>query len=372
MLELRILYVTTVSATMGFFPAHIKMLQDAGHQVDLACNLSEPLPERVAALGCLAHHIPFSRAPFSKDNLTAYRELQKLLTENHYDIVHTHTPNASAITRLACRKLQKKGLRVFYTAHGFHFYTGAPLKNWLLYYPVERFLSRWTDVLITMNQEDFVRARTFRSKKVAFIHGVGVDLQRFRLDWTEEQRQEKRREMGIAPSNFLILSVGELIHRKNHETAIRAVAALEDPSVKYLICGTGLLKGHLESLAKELGISEQVRLLGVRRDIGELNQAADLFLFPSFQEGLPVALMEAMAAGNAVVCSQIRGNVDLVENGQGRVLCPAADAAAFADAILHLRESPDLRKIMGQNNQKAVERFSTEKVLEELKEIYQI
>lgn len=369
---MKILYVSTVSITMGFFPAHIGMLQEAGHTVELACNLDEPLSKRVTALGCLAHHIPFSRSPFSKDNPIAYKVLKQLLAENHYDIVHTHTPNASALVRLACRKLRRNGLRVIYTAHGFHFYTGAPAKNWLLYYPVEWFLSRWTDVLITMNQEDFLRAKTFRSKKVAFIHGVGVDLQRFRLDWTEEQRQEKRREMGIAPSDFLILSVGELIHRKNHETAIRAVAALEDPSVKYLICGSGQLKGQLESLTKELGIEEQVRLLGVRRDIGELNQAADLFLFPSFQEGLPVALMEAMAAGNAVVCSRIRGNVDLVENGQGGVLCPAADAAAFADAILHLRESPDLRKIMGQNNRKAVERFSTEKVLEELKEIYQI
>ena len=288
---MNILYVTTISATMGFFPEHIKMLRDAGHTVELACNLEKPLPEKTAALGCKAHHIPFSRSPFSRDNLAAYKALKQLLAKNRYDIVHTHTPNASAIVRLACRRLRKDGLRVFYTAHGFHFYTGAPMKNWLLYYPVERFLSRWTDVLITMNHEDYLRAKTFRARRVAFTHGVGVDVSRFRLDWTEAQRQQKRQELGVDGDDFLILSVGELIPRKNHETAIRAAAELKDLSVKYFIAGSGPLKEHLEVLAGQLGIKDQVRLLGTRWDIPELNQAADLFLFPSFQEGLPVSLL---------------------------------------------------------------------------------
>lgn len=369
---MRILYVSTISLTMGFFPEHIKMLQEAGHTVELTCNLEEPLPEEVAALGCKVYHIPFSRSPFSKDNLTAYKALKQLLAENHYDIVHTHTPNASALVRLACRKLRKNGLRVFYTAHGFHFYSGAPRKNWLLYYPVEKFLSRWTDVLITMNQEDYLRAKTFRAKQVAFTHGVGVDVDRLRLDWTEEQRQRKRRELGVGDGDFLILSVGELIPRKNHETAIRAVAELEDPSVKYFIAGGGPLKEHLEVLAGQLGVGEQVKLLGVRRDIPELNQAADLFLFPSFQEGLPVSLMETMAAGNAAACSDIRGNRDLIEKETGGILCPPGDPAAFAQAILRLKGSPELRRRMGEHNREAVEGFSTRRVLAELKEIYGI
>lgn len=370
---MKVLYVTTIASTMNFFPAHIKMLQEAGHTVELASNFSygeKCLKEPMQALNCMQHHIPFSRSPFSKDNLAAYKALKQLLAENHYDIVHTHTPNASALVRLACRKLRKNGLRVFYTAHGFHFYSGAPRKNWLVYYPIEKILSHWTDVLITMNQEDYQRARTFRAQSVAFTHGVGVDIARFQLDWTEEQRYEKRHALGIADDDFMILSVGELIRRKNHETAIRAVAALKDPTVKYVICGAGELKEQLEALTKELGVSGQVKLLGIRRDIGELNQAADLFLFPSFQEGLPVALMEAMAAGKAVACSRIRGNVDLVADGQGGLLCPPDDVEGWARNLARLVADPALRRQMGMWNETAVEAFSIQRVLAELREIY--
>lgn len=369
---MRVLYVTTIAATMGFFPEHIKMLQGAGHTVELACNLNCPLPEKVAALGCRVYPVSFSRSPFSRDNLTAYRELKKLLAGNHYDIVHTHTPNASALVRLVCRKLRRKGLRVFYTAHGFHFYTGAPLKNWLLYYPAERFLSRWTDVLITMNREDYRRAQTFRAQNVAFTHGVGVDVERFQLGWTEEQRREKRHALGIADDDFMILSVGELIRRKNHETAIRAVAALKNPAVKYLICGAGVLEEQLEALVEELGVSGQVKLLGTRRDIGELNQAADLFLLPSLQEGLPVALMEAMAAGKAVVCSRIRGNVDLIKDGEGGLLCAPADVNGFTQAIFKLQQDSARRESMGAENQEVVQNYNNQTVQKELKQIYRI
>ena len=370
---MKVLYVTTVASTMNFFPAHVKMLQDAGHTVELASNFSDRekrLKEPMLALNCPQHPIPFSRAPFSRDNLAAYRELKRLLAEGRYDIVHTHTPNASALVRLACRKLRRDGLRVFYTAHGFHFYTGAPAKNWLIYYPVEKFLSRWTDVLLTMNEEDYQRARTFRAGRTEFVHGVGVDTGRFRLDRTAEARQETRRALGVAEEDFMLLSVGELTRRKNHETAIRALARLGDPSVKYFICGGGPLKEHLEALAARLGVGDQVKLLGVRRDIPELARAADLFLLPSLQEGLPVALMEAMAAGLPAVCSDIRGDRDLIRAEQGGLLCRPEDADGFAAAILRLKGSPELRRRMGEHNRQAVEEFSTRRVLEEMRQIY--
>lgn len=357
---------------MGFFPEHIKLLQEAGHTVELACNLDSPLPEKVEKLGCKTHCIPFSRSPFSRDNLTAYRELKSLLRENHYDIVHTHTPNASALVRLACRKLRKTGTRVFYTAHGFHFYTGAPLKNWLIYYPVERLLSRWTDVLITMNEEDERRAKSFHAGRVEQVHGVGVDISRFNLRWTAEEREKKRGTLGVAPAEHLLLSVGELIPRKNHETVIRAIAALKDPAIRCFICGEGPLRGHLEQLIRELGLTGQVKLLGIRRDIGELNQAADLFLLPSLHEGLPVALMEAMAAGNAAVCSAIRGNVDLIQAEKGGLLCRPDDVQGFTEHIRQLKDAPELRKRMGEYNREAVKQFSRDRVLLEMKTIYNI
>lgn len=369
---MKILYVVTVARTMNFFSAHIQMLQEEGNTVELAANFSDqerglrlPMLER----NCVQHHIPFSRSPFSKDNLAAYRALKKLLAQNHYDIVHTHTPNASALVRLACRKLRKSGTRVFYTAHGFHFYTGAPLKNWLIYYPVERFLSRWTDVLITMNQEDYRRAQTFHAGRVELVHGVGIDGETFDLHWTLEQKAAKRGEFGVAEDEYMLLSVGELSHRKNHETVIQAVAELRDLPIRYFICGYGALREHLEHSICELGLEDRVKLLGSRHDIGALNQAADIFVLPSFHEGLPVALMESMAAGNPAVCSDIRGNVDLIAAGAGGILCDVDCPNQFAEAIRKLIAQPELRQQMGQYNKQAVQAFSTEKVLEEMKSI---
>jgi len=368
--RLNILYVTTVSGTMGFFPEHIKMLQGMGHTVELACNLDKPLPEEIASLACPQHHISFSRSPFSKDNLAAYWELKKLLSEGHYDIVHTHTPNASALVRLACRKLRRAGTKVFYTAHGFHFYTGAPLKNWLIYYPVERFLSRWTDVLITINQEDCQRAKGFHAQKTVFVHGVGIDVGGFALNWTAEQRAAKRAELGVGERDLMLLSVGELSRRKNHETVLKAMAECNDPSIRYFICGGGPLKVRLEEQIKKLGLEKQVKLLGVRRDIAELDQAADLFVFPSLQEGLPVALMESMACGSPVICSNIRGNLDLIVPERGGILLAPDDVPGWAAAIRRMMRTPELRQEMGRYNRQAVQSFDTEIVLEELRQIY--
>lgn len=367
---MKILYVTTVSITMNFFPAHIRMLQQGGHTVELACNLKEPLPEKAAALGCTAHHIPFSRSPSSKDNLTAYRELKKLLAENDYDIVHTHTPNASAIVRLACRKLRKRGMRVFYTAHGFHFYTGAPLKNWLIYYPVERFLSRWTDTLITINAEDFERAkRSFHAKQTAYVPGVGMDAGRF---GGHNTREEKRRELGIPLDAGVLLTVGELNANKNQAAVIRAMAKLAGPSLHYVLCGQGEGEGALRRLAGELGVAGRVHFLGFRTDVPELYPAADIYLCPSFREGLNVSIMEAMASGLPVVCSDIRGNRDLIGQEKGGLLCRPDDADGFAAAVQALLADPELRSTMGSDNRVAVGKFSLQNVLSALEFVYGI
>ncbi len=364
--RLNILYVTTVSGTMGFFPGHIKMLQGVGHTVELACNLDKPLPEEIVSLACPQHHISFSRSPFSKDNLAAYWELKKLLSENHYDIVHTHTPNASALVRLACRKLRRAGMKVFYTAHGFHFYTGAPLKNWLIYYPVERFLSRWTDVLITINQEDYTLAqKKMKAKKIVYVPGVGVNLERF--GHHSVVRAAKRKELSVPENAILLLSIGELIPRKNHETLIRAVAAMEN--VYLTIAGSGALLEHLTELINELNISYKINLLGYRRDISELCDACDIFVHPSYQEGLPVAVMEAMASGLPVVCSRIRGNTDLIDENGGVLFDP--HSVEDCRAAIELLMATDMRN-MGVYNKEKIKKFSLGTVNEQMAGIYEM
>lgn len=368
--NMKILYVSTVSVTMGFFPPHIKMLQDAGHTVELACNLDEPLKESVQQLGCKCHNIPFSRNPFGKDNKKALSELKRILAEGQYDIVHTHTPVASALVRVACKKLRKQGLKVFYTAHGFHFYTGAPLVNWLVYYPVEKICSRWTDVQVTITKEDYERAqKKLHAKKTVYIPGVGIDLDNF-CPGTEWNRGDRRTELGIPRDGKLILSVGELNENKNHAVVIDALSELNDSSVYYVICGEGICRDKLEQKISELGLSGHVFLPGIRRDIAEWMAEADVYVHPSLREGLSVSTMEAMSSGLPVICGDIRGNRDLIDNGEGGILVDPSDATQIAGSIGFLLKNKDLREKMSLYNREKVKEFSIKGVLKDLKEIY--
>ena len=366
---MRILYVTTISLTMNsFFKPHIDMLVKEGHQVDIACNDKElPLDSLYEQLGCRFHTIDFSRSPLSFDNIKAYGQLKKVVENENYDIVHCHTPNASVITRLVCRQFRKKiGLKVFYTAHGFHFYKGAPVLNWLFFYPVEKFCSRFTDKLITINKEDYELAKNkFKAKEVHYVSGVGIDLSKF--ENVQVDRKAKRKEIGVPDDAFLLLSVGELNENKNHQVIIRALAKLENPSIHYAIAGEGDKKEYLLQLAEELGVSEQVHLLGYRTDIPELLTIADCFAFPSYREGLSVSLMEAMAEKMPCLVSEIRGNMDLIDSRGGVLFNPYSADDCF-DALEKLLES-DFESL-GKYNYKKIQDFSKESVLHIMNSIY--
>ncbi len=371
---MKILYVTTIGGTMRFFPEHIKMLIDEGHIVEVACNYTDSvLPDYIRKSHLKTYNIPFSRSPLCKDNLTAYKALSELLENEHYDIVHTHTPNASVCVRVACRKLRKNGLKVMYTAHGFHFYKGAPLKNWLIYYPVEKLCSRWTDVLITINKEDYALAqRKMCAKKIEYVPGVGIDLSRFGNSKTDVGK--KKNELGIHQNATVLLSVGELNKGKNHTTAIKAMAILKEKgildNVVYFICGAGALKDDLEKQISKYSLGDNVFLLGYRTDIDELCDIADIYVFSSLREGLPVALMEAMACGLPCVASNIRGNTDLIQDGIGGYLCNPSDANAFADSIEKLLLDEEKRVSMGFANTQAIIEYSSGNITMYMKKIY--
>lgn len=367
---MRILYITTVSCTINaFLGPHIEMLVHEGHQVDLASNFTEwGVDNLFEKLGCRAFQVDFSRSPLSPDNIRAYGQLKKVVEEGNYDIVHCHTPNASVITRLVCRKYRKHGLKVFYTAHGFHFYKGAPKLNWLVFYPVEKFCSRFTDKLITINQEDYALARErFHAREVHYVPGVGIDLSRF--ENIQVDRAAKRREIGVPEDAFLMLSVGELNENKNHQVVVRALAELKSNMAYYAIAGTGDTEDELNKLAAQLGISDRVQLLGYRCDVMELYCCADLFCFPSFREGLSVSLMEAMACGLPCVVSSIRGNVDLIGDDPRFFFSPFS-VDSCRTAIEGMLDKQDATLV--GNNRARVARFSIENVLKNLKEVYGI
>ncbi len=364
---MKVLYVTTIGITMNFFKPFIKRLLDEGHTVEIATNEKlHPVADCYKEWGCRVHQIDTSRSPLSKGNLTAIRQLQKIAEEGKYDIVHCHTPVAAMCTRFACRAVRKKGTKVLYTAHGFHFYKGAPLKNWLIFYPVEKVCSYLTDVLITINREDFAFARKkMKAKQIVYVPGVGIELDK--IVSCAGERDAKRAELGIPEGKKLLLSVGELNANKNHEVIIRAIAQQD---VCYVIAGEGELHGHLQNLIDELGLSQRVKLLGYRTDIGALCAAADMFVFPSYREGLPVSLMEAMTAGLPCVVSNIRGSADLIAQGEGGYLRAPGDAEGFAKDIAVLVRDDALCERMAQHNRHTVTQFGTDAVLAQMTELY--
>ena len=264
--------------------------------------------------------------------------------------------------------MRKKGTKVFYTAHGFHFYKGAPKLNWLIYYPIEKICSYFTDVLITINKEDFALAqKKMKAKKVEYVPGVGIEVEKFANPGVT--REQKREELGIPQDAKLLISVGELNRNKNHETVIKAI---KDLDVYYLIAGRGDLQNHLQNLIDELNLSDRVKLLGYRTDVAELYAASDVFVFPSFREGLPVSMMEAMASGLPCIASKIRGNVDLIDNSENGYLCNPSLSDEFTKAIECILTDDSLKANMSQANIQKAKKFDVIPINDIMLDIYSI
>ena len=367
---MKILFVTTISGTLDFLVHHMRFLMDAGNRVDVACNVEDITEIQLQELGLRVFDIPFQRSPVRKENLQAFQKIRELVLREKYDVMHVHTPVAAFVARMACRNIP--GLRVYYTAHGFHFFKGAPLLNWAVYYTMEKLAARWTDILITMNREDYSYAGKMKLRhngETFLVHGVGLDVCAI-LD-ARRDAAKKREELGIAKDAYVLLSVGELIKRKNFEVSIRAFAKMNIPHSVYLICGRGPLEGHLIKVAQALNVADRVIFAGFRKDIYEILKASDVFLFPSRQEGLPVAVMEAMAAGLPVVCSPVRGNIDLIQNEINGLIAEKCGVNGFAKAVLSLFNSPDTARKFRAKNAGIVSRYSVRRVLKEMESIYE-
>lgn len=347
-------------------------------EVHIACNFdymsdtdierTHCFIKRIKAQGAILHNIAFARSPFEWSNFKAYKELKKIISVEMFDLIHCHTPTASVMTRLAARKTRRCGSIVMYTCHGFHFHNASSKKNWLIYYPVEKLLSRYCDYLVTINKEDYNRAKSFYCQNVRYIPGVGVDIERIRK--IVINKTVKKEELGVPPEKILMVSVGELIERKNHEVIIRALAKINNPDIYYAIAGKGPLKDYLTDLANDLGILDRVLFLGFRTDIYELYHASDISAFPSKIEGLGLAGIEAMAAGVPLVSSNVHGILDYVIDGKTGYAIAPNDVDGFALAIKKLAENPSLRESMKADCIKSVESFEIANALNVMWGIY--
>lgn len=315
--------------------------------------------------------VDIARSPFAfRKNYLAYKQIVKIIRENNIDYIHCNTPVGGILGRLAGKKCKVK--KVIYQVHGFHFYKGAPKKNWLLYYPVEKWLARYTDALITINKEDF----EFAKKKIKlrgdgeiyYVPGVGIDTAQYSAE--KSHRESKRAELGIPNDAFLLISAGELNANKNNGVIISAMERLGRSDIHYVLCGVGELEEQLKTQAEAAGLSKNVHFLGYRNDIRELYSAADCFVMPSYREGLSRSIMEAMSSGLPCIVSKIRGNVDLVKEGKGGYLCNLADVEAYAEAIKNLVDNPTVKEAMSSFNLEKVKEFDSSIVTDEMKKIY--
>jgi len=365
----KVLFVATIDQHIRHFHyPYLEWFKNNDYEVHVASNGEEKLLHVDKK-----YNIPFERSPFRINNIKAYKQLKSLIEKNNYKIVHCHTPVGGVITRLASISARKKGLKVVYTAHGFHFYKGAPLKNWLLYYPVEKILSRVTDVLITINEEDYVLAinKKFKAKRIEYIKGVGIDLKKF-IPQTQETKQKLRNKFGYFDEDFILICVGELSYRKHQDILIRAVGSIvkQVPKLKLLLVGGGDLYKKYQGLIVKNNLCKNVELLGYRRDVPELMLLSDVAISSSRHEGLPVNVMEAMATGLPLIVSDCRGNKDLVKHYRNGLVVTIDDEKEYAENILKLYNDRELREKFSANSIKMISDFSLEKIIDDMSIIY--
>ena len=370
---MKVLLVATVQSHIcQFHKPLVAMLHEYGCEVHVVArnNLAEKNGLKLD-FAEQVFDVPFQRSPFSPKNLGAYKQLKKIIGEGNYDVIHCNTPVGGVLGRLAARKARKHGTKVFYTAHGFHFYKGAPKKNWLIWYPVEKFMCRYTDKLITITQEDYDLASAKFPTQVERIHGVGANSAKYRK-LSEAECAELRHELGYAADDKLLLCTGELLPNKNQITAIRTMKILTEKqsNIKLLLAGNGPTLPELQAEIAALDQHDCVELLGYRTDLERYANIADVIVSCSYREGLPMNIVEGMLLGKPVVASYNRGHRELIVPDVTGYMVPPADADAFAGKISMLLDDSALADRMGHAGYEKAQLYADTNVRQELGNIY--
>lgn len=371
MAKKKVLFVATVVKThiVQFHIPYLKMLKEMGWETAVAAKNDYDDPNECNISYCDKYYpVAFGRSPLTRDNICAYKELKSIIDEGDFDMIHCHTPVAAFLTRLAARDARKKGCKVVYTAHGYHFYKGAPLLNWLVFFPAEWIASFFTDVLITINREDYKFSRKhLHAKRLEYVQGVGVKLERFQNHSAE--RDAIRASLGLGKDDFVLLSVAEMTKNKNHRMMLEAMARIPNPHVHLLCAGRGQELENNIALCSQLHLMHRVHFLGYRSDVPQLYAAADVFLFISFREGLSLSLMEAMSSGLPCIVSPIRGNVDLITDRKEGIYA-RLHPKSIAEAIVSLESDPELRRTLGEAAKEKVQAFSLDTISKRMEDIY--
>ena len=365
----KVLFSATVDAhILAFHIPFLKYFKEQGYEVHVATNGTEEIPYCDKKI-----IIPFERSPFKINNLKAIKELRKVIQKEHYDIIHTHTPMGSVVTRLAAKKARRNGTRVIYTAHGFHFFKGAPLLNWCLFYPVEKYLSKYTDTLILINQEDYQRAKKKfkKCKDIKYVPGVGIDEEKFDFQMSEKEKLELRKSLGLKKDDFVLIYPAELNKNKNQILLIEAMEQLvkKYPNIKLLLPGKDSYHGYYQKIVAEKNLCDHIFFLGFRKDIPELLKISDLAVASSLREGLPVNIMEAMHVGLPVIATNCRGQRDLVEDGLSGYII-SYDSSFFVSKILELYQNREKYDEFSRNGLEKSQEYRLSDILRKMDAIY--
>lgn len=369
----KVLFCATVRSHIGqFHIPYLKYFKEKGYEVHVAAKDNSSEKNIDIQDIDVYHNLSFERSPLKINNIKAYTQMKKILKDNEYEIIHCHTPMGGVVTRLAAKNV-KSNAKIIYTAHGFHFYKGAPKKNWMIYLTIEKWLSKYTDCLITINEEDYATAKSkkFKTKEIKLVNGVGVDFTRFSPQ-TKEDREKIRNEYGYDSNSLILLYAAELTYRKHQDLLINAVSIIKNgiPNLKLLIAGVGNLEEQYKSQVSELKLDSYVEFLGYRRDIPKLMKASDIVVSSSRQEGLPVNIMEAMATRLPLIVTDCRGNRDLVKNEQNGYVVDIDDIEGFANSVIKLGKSEKLRDEFSEKSLELVKNFSLDEVMKQMQEIY--
>lgn len=370
---MKVLLVATVQSHIcQFHKPLVKMLHEHGCEVHVAArnNLAEKNGLKLD-FADQVFDVPFERSPFSKRNLTAYKQLKQIIDAGNYDVVHTNTPVGGIVGRLAARKARKNGCQVFYTAHGFHFFQGGPKKSWLIYYPIEKFMCRYTDELITITEEDFQLAQKKFPVSVSHIHGIGANSSKYH-PISVDVRAALRSELGFAQDQKIIVCTGELNANKNQITAIHAMKQVVSkiPEAILLLAGNGATHDELQAAINAAGLQSNAVLLGYHTDLEKYVEVSDLILSCSKREGLPLNIIEGMLCKKPVIASINRGHKELIQNGRNGYIVNAADIDGFAAKMIELLQDNVLSNAFGEAGFAFAQAYTDHAVQLELEQIY--
>lgn len=328
----KVLFTATEDSFMFAFQIpYLQYFKNEGYEVHVATNGSEKIPYCDKKIT-----VPFERNPFKIKNLRALKQLKKLIDTEKYDLIHTHTPVGSVITRIAAKKARKNHhTRVIYTAHGFHFYKGAPLKNWLMYYTVEKKLAKYTDDLITINKEDYEIAKKKFKTNVHYIPGVGIDPKKFDIKMSEKDKEKFRKSLGLKKEDFVIIFPAELNQNKNQIVLIEAMKKLvkKHPKIHLLLPGRDSYNGQYQAIVAKENLDNNIHFLGFRKDIPKLLKISNISVSSSLREGLPVNIIEAMYSGLPIISMKCRGMEDLITDKENGFIINQNDVDGFVNAI---------------------------------------